>query len=146
MVQWKQKCHGSAGTRVQSPAWHGGLRIPRCHSFGLGHDHGSDLIPGPGTPCATGQSFPVSHPSHTIHAHHGAEPTLRPKLREQPTWELPGIVAEGGEPGGPHTLALKASAQGVPFVAQGLTNPTRTLEDVGLIPGLAQWVKDPALP
>ena len=26
------------------------------------------------------------------------------------------------------------------------TNPTRNLEVVGLIPGLAQWVKDPASP
>ena len=30
----------------------------------------------------------------------------------------------------------------VPFVAQGLTNPTRMHEDASLIPGLAQWVKD----
>ena len=35
---------------------------------------------------------------------------------------------------------------GISFIPQRLMIPTRTHEAVGLIPGLAQWVKDLALP
>ena len=40
----------------------------------------------------------------------------------------------------------KRSHLGVPFAAQQLVNLSRIHEDEGLIPGLAQWVKDLALP
>ena len=43
-------------------------------------------------------------------------------------------------------MIIKVVFWGVPIIAQGLTNPTHIHEDTGSIPGLDQWVKDPALP
>ena len=40
------------------------------------------------------------------------------------------------------TEFFKKLTSGVPIVAQRVKNPTSIHEDEGLIPGLAQWVKD----
>ena len=55
MAQWDWPRLGSAGTQVQSLAWHSGLRIQRSHSCGLSHNCSSDLIPGPGAPHSLGR-------------------------------------------------------------------------------------------
>ena len=44
------------------------------------------------------------------------------------------------------SFGVKIKHRGLPVVAQQVTNPTSIHEDVGSMPGLAQWVKDPALP
>ena len=47
--------------------------------------------------------------------------------------------------GGLCLLVSKMEVLGVPVVAEQAKNPTSVHEDMGLIPGLAQWFEDPAL-
>ena len=42
-------------------------------------------------------------------------------------------------------ILVKKPTEGVPIVVQGVRNPVSIHEDMGLIPDLDQWVKDPAL-
>ena len=44
------------------------------------------------------------------------------------------------------TSRIEGSHHGVSILAWPVKNPTSIHEDAGLIPGLAQWVKDLALP
>ena len=46
----------------------------------------------------------------------------------------------------PTSKNQEVEKKGVPIVAQWLANLTRNHEVAGSLPGLAQWVKDPALP
>ena len=57
-------------------------------------------------------------------------------------WELPYAVGAALK----KKKKIKNITQGVPIVAQWLTNPTRNHEVAGSVPALAQWVDDPALP
>ena len=48
--------------------------------------------------------------------------------------------------GGCWPEAIKLDRFGSSPCGSEVTNPTNIYEDASLIPGLAQWVKDPALP
>ena len=55
-------------------------------------------------------------------------------------------TAQGNVPSILGENLIENEKKGVPIVEQWLTNPNRNHEGAGLIPALAQWIKDPAMP
>ena len=58
---------------------------------------------------------------------------------------LSGTYSKNREERGGKIQRDKWYNEGVPFVVHQVNEPTGIHEDMGSIPGLAQWVKDPAL-
>ena len=70
-------------------------------------------------------------------------PTIRSLQQQAPHDTLNGAgVLQPAEAGFPQNKGQRRSSHGDPVV----TNMTSIHEDTGSIPGLTQWVKDPALP
>ena len=84
--QWDWRRLGSAGTKVQSPAWHSGLRILCCCSFGITQNRSSGLGPWPraakkrrDTFPSQGTQRPCAHAQEETEAQKGRNPPRRPR-------------------------------------------------------------------
>ena len=121
MAQWLMNLtsiHEEAGS---IPALLSGLRIWHCHELWCRVQTG--LRSWVAVPVAQAGGF-SSYPPRSLQTSTCCR--CRPKKKKKKT--------------------KKSDPLGILMVAQWVKNPTSVREDVGLIPGLAQWVKDLALP
>ena len=80
------------------------------------------------------------------HKNQKVKPNYMLSARNPPKYKDTYIFKVNGERQMMLILTLRKQEWGVPVMAQWLINLTRNREVAGLIPGLAQWVKDLVLP
>ena len=86
-------------------------------------------------------------PHHSSQQRWILNPLNEARIKPATSWFLVGfLTTEPREELSKLYFYNKKAFMGVPIMVQLLTNLTSIHEDKGVIPALAQWVKDPALP